>query len=183
MARINTSGHPSTLLFHGEYDEKNGRRKSLFSNTLVLPGFDALEAAKIGDPKALNTIKQTLHGRHLEGAVFYRADLRKANLAEAYLQGASFYQAKLQGAAFYNANLQGASLYQAKLQCVSLADAQLQGAWLQGAQLQGANLENTQLQGASLDGAELQACKGAPAGRIARWRRASGREFSKIDTC
>jgi hypothetical protein len=46
---ILTSFHD--LLFNGEYDEASQRRKSLFSNTLVLPRFDALEAAKIDDPK------------------------------------------------------------------------------------------------------------------------------------
>jgi hypothetical protein len=39
------------LLFNGGVDDVTRRRKSLFSNTLVLPGFDALEAAKIEDPK------------------------------------------------------------------------------------------------------------------------------------
>lgn len=34
------------LLFNGEVDDVTRRRMSLFSNTLVLPGFDALEAAK-----------------------------------------------------------------------------------------------------------------------------------------
>src|SRR5262249_44336282 len=88
------------------------RRKSLFSNTLVLPDFSALEAAKIDNPTKLNSAKQTLalYGRHLEGAVFYRADLRKAYFGDAYLQGASFYQAQLQSANFYQSKLQGANL-------------------------------------------------------------------------
>ena len=146
------------LLFHGKYDETRQRRKSLFSNTLVLPGFDALEAAKIDDPKKLDAVKQTLalHGRHLENAIFFRADLRKAYLGDAHLQGAVFYQAKLQGAWFYRAKLQGASLYQAKLQCASLDNAQLQGAWLEDAELQGAYAHEAHLQGASLKGAKLQ---------------------------
>ena len=90
------------LLFNGEVDNVTRRRKSLFSNTLVLPEFDALEAVKIDDPKKLDFVKQTLtlRGRHLEGAIFYFADLRKADLREAYLQGASLYNAKLQGAWF-----------------------------------------------------------------------------------
>ncbi|HMF07040.1 MAG TPA: hypothetical protein VKE72_08535, partial [Methylocella sp.] len=60
------------LLFNGEVDRLRRRRKSLFSNTLVLPEFDALEAAKIDDPKKLPGVKHTLglRGRHLESAVF-----------------------------------------------------------------------------------------------------------------
>jgi hypothetical protein len=48
------------------------RRKSLFSNTLVLPSFGALEAAKIDDPKKLDngsfkhSFSLVLRGRHLE---------------------------------------------------------------------------------------------------------------------
>jgi hypothetical protein len=45
---ISTSFHD--LLFNGAVEDVTRRRKSLFSNTLVLPAFDALEAAKIDDP-------------------------------------------------------------------------------------------------------------------------------------
>jgi hypothetical protein len=48
------------LLFNGEVDRVTRRRKSLFSNTLVLPGLDALEAARIDDTKKLGSVKQTL---------------------------------------------------------------------------------------------------------------------------
>jgi hypothetical protein len=146
------------LLFNGRYDETSQRRISLFSNTLVLPEFDAPEAVKIGDPKKLAAAKQSLvlRGRHLEGAVFRGANLRMVILENAHLEGAILYQAQLQGAGFYNANLQGASLYQAKLQCASFDSAHLQGAWLEGAELQGARLAAAQLQGASLASAKLQ---------------------------
>jgi hypothetical protein len=75
------------LLFNGEVDDISRRRISLFSNTRVLPDFDALEAAKIDE---LDSVKRTLilRGRHLESAVFYHADLRKADLQGAYLQNA-----------------------------------------------------------------------------------------------
>jgi uncharacterized protein YjbI with pentapeptide repeats len=136
------------VLFNGEVDDVTRRRKSLFSNTLVLPGFDALEAARIDDPKKLDSVKHTLslRGRHLEGAVFNGADLRKADLEGAQLQGAALDHADLQGARLDRAMLQGASLN----------SAQLDGAWLDGAQLQGASLRSAQLQGASLYGAQLQ---------------------------
>ncbi|MGQ0445412.1 MAG: pentapeptide repeat-containing protein [Beijerinckiaceae bacterium] len=145
------------LLFNGAVDNVTRRRRSLFSNTLILPEFDALEAVKIDDQK-LGSVKQTLslRGRHLEGAIFYFADLRKADLREAYLQGASLFNAKLQGTWFYQAQLQGADLSQAKLLGASLDNAWLQGASLEKAELQGALVNNARLQGAKLDKAQLQ---------------------------
>jgi uncharacterized protein YjbI with pentapeptide repeats len=165
-------------LFSGQVDDFTRRRKSFFSNTLVLPGFDAVEAAKIDDPKKLDSVKQTLilRGRHLESADFYKADLRKADLEGAQLQdailssvqlqgaslkstqlqGAGLFYAELQGALLEQAQLQGALLEQAQLQGASLNNAQLMGAVLNLAQLQGTSLENAQLQGALLDGARLQ---------------------------
>jgi uncharacterized protein YjbI with pentapeptide repeats len=165
-------------LFNGDIDNMTRRRKSLFSNTLVLPHFDVLEAAKIDDPNKLDSVKYSmvLRGRHLESAVFDNADLRKvdltdaqlwgarldsarlqgASLESAQLQGASLRLARLQGASLKSAQLQGASLYQAQLPGAVLFGAELQGASLYGAQLQGASLEFAQLQGAALDGAELE---------------------------
>jgi uncharacterized protein YjbI with pentapeptide repeats len=147
------------LLFNGDVDDVTRRRKSLFSNTLVLPAFDALKAAKIDDPKKLDSINRDiliLRGRHLESAVFSGADLRHVDMAGARLQGASLFVAQLQGAWLLDAQLQGASLKDAQLQGASFGGAQLQGASLDGAQLQGAWLSSAQLQGASLKGAQLQ---------------------------
>jgi len=163
LGAVNDEGNPiptslHDLLFNGAVDTVTRRRKSLFSNTLVLPGFDALDSKGIDDQKKLDWAKRTLvlRGRQLEGAVFTGADLRKAGLRGAQLRGASLSDAQLQGASLMEAQLQGASLKGAQLQGAWLEGAQLQGAWLQGAQLQGANLFDAQLQGASLDGAELQ---------------------------
>jgi uncharacterized protein YjbI with pentapeptide repeats len=146
------------LLFNGDVDAVTRRRKSLFSNTLVLPAFDALEAAKIDDPKKLDSVTHTLvlRGRHLESAVFESADLRKADLAYAHLHDASLRDAQLQRASLDYAQLQDASLDQAQLQGASLDQAQLQGASLDHAQLQGASLREPQLEGASLRQAQLQ---------------------------
>jgi uncharacterized protein YjbI with pentapeptide repeats len=146
------------LLFNGKVDDMTRRRKSFFSNTLVLPAFDALEAKAIENKHKLDWTKHTLvlRGRHLESAIFDRADLRKADLESAQLQGASFYGAQLQGASLDNAHLQGASLDNAPRQGASLDNARLQGASLVRAQLQGASLDNARLQGAALDFAQLQ---------------------------
>ncbi|MDQ6867023.1 MAG: pentapeptide repeat-containing protein [Pseudomonadota bacterium] len=146
------------LLFNGKVDGVTLRRKSLFSNTLVLPGFDALQAAHIDDPKKLDSVEYTLSllRRHFESAVFAGANLRKVDMTGAQLQGASLDSAQLQGAQLWQAQLQHASLGFAQLQRASLKGAQLQGASLNRARLQGASLENAQLQGASLKGAQLQ---------------------------
>jgi uncharacterized protein YjbI with pentapeptide repeats len=145
------------LLVNCPYDPKNQRRRSLFSNTLVLPSFNALEAAKVEDSK-LDPFEYTFTRKngHFEGAIFQGADLRKINLENAYLQGASLLQAKLQGAQLYKANLKGADLNQARLQGASLDNAQLQGAKMDGVYLQGAWALKANLMGASLSGAQLQ---------------------------
>jgi len=146
------------VLFHGKVDQTTLRRKSHFSDTLVIVDFDALEAAKIADPEKLDAVKQTLilRGLNLEGAVFLNADLRKVDLTKAQLQGASLAGAQLQGAILDSAQLQGATLDWAKLQGANLNNAKLQGANLNNAKLQGAILSTAELQGATLDSAELQ---------------------------
>jgi uncharacterized protein YjbI with pentapeptide repeats len=146
------------LLFAGEVDYTTRRRKSLFSNTLVLPGFNLYEALKIDDPKKLAWKEHLfdLRARHLEKAVLTVADLTNADLTGAQLQGASLSRAHLQGATLDGAQLRGASLSDAQLQGASLVWAHLQGASLVLAQLQGAGLWLAQLQGTSLEGAYLQ---------------------------
>jgi hypothetical protein len=120
------------LLFAGEVDGITRRRKSLFSNTLVLPGFNLYEALKIDDPKKLAWKEHLfdLRGRHLEEAVLNGADLTKADLTGAQLTGASLNGARLQGASLVRAWLQGAWLFLAQLQGTSLIEANLQGASL-----------------------------------------------------
>jgi Pentapeptide repeats (8 copies) len=138
------------LLFNGQIDNVTRRRKSLFSSTLVLPWFDALEATKIADHKTLDSVKHTLvlRGRYLESADFNYADFRKVDLTGAQLEYAWFIETSLQGASLGKVQLQGASLIGAQLQGARLDDAQLQSAWLDDAQLQGASLGKAQLQGA-----------------------------------
>jgi uncharacterized protein YjbI with pentapeptide repeats len=146
------------LLFAGEVDNTTRKRKSLFSNTLVLPGFSIYEALKIDDPKKLawKDYLIDLRGRHLEQAIFDGANLTKADLTLAVLRGASLLFAQMQGASLDAAQLQGASLTRAQLQGARLFGAQLQGASLNSAQLQGAELSSAQLQGAVLAFAQLQ---------------------------
>jgi uncharacterized protein YjbI with pentapeptide repeats len=144
-------------LFAGKIDDITRRRKSLFSNTLVLPGFDIYEALKIDDPTKLDWKAHLvdLRGRHLERAVFDAANLAKVDLSGAYLEGASLDNAQLQGASLASARLQGASLLWTGLQSASLAQAQLQGASLSFTQFQGASLRQAQFQGAFLEGVQF----------------------------
>lgn len=146
------------LLFAGEVDPTTRRRKSLFSNTLVLPGFNLYDALKIDDPKKLAWKEHLfdLRGRHLEQAVLFDANLTKADLNGAQLQGAVLDGAQLQGASLDDVHLQGASLDDAQLEGASLYEAQLQGASLLYAHLQGASLDAAKLQGAYLHHANLQ---------------------------
>jgi uncharacterized protein YjbI with pentapeptide repeats len=162
------------ILFHGKVDQTTLRRKSYFSDTLVIAYFDALAADKIADPKKLDAVKQTLNlrGLNLEGAVFLKADLRKVDLRDAQLQGASLAGAQLQGAILDGAQLQGATLDWAKLQGANLNNAKLQGANLDNASLQGATLSTAELQGASLHLAELQ-------GASLKGAKLQGAEFQK----
>jgi uncharacterized protein YjbI with pentapeptide repeats len=146
----------------GTVKEVTLHRTSWFSNTLVLPALDALEAKAIDDQKKLDWIKHTLvlHGRRLEGAVFARADLRKVDFEGAQLQGALFDYANLQEASLDRAEMHGASLKYALLQGASLDgtnlwDASLNNAHLQGALLAHADLRYADLRAANLQGASL----------------------------
>jgi uncharacterized protein YjbI with pentapeptide repeats len=96
------------LLFAGEVDDATRRRKSLFSNTLVLPEFNFYEALKIDDPKKLAWKEHLfdLRARHLEQAVLDGSDLTKADLTWSYLQGASLRGVRLQGSSLEDAHLQ-----------------------------------------------------------------------------
>ncbi len=146
------------LLVAGEVDFASRKPKSLWSNRLVLPGFDAIDHTKFDSEAKIEALPETisLRARHLEGAVLIDAVLRKADFTAAQLQGASFFGAQLQGASLDGAHLQGASLDGAHLQGAFLANAQLQGASFFGAHLQGASLFAAHLQGASFFAAQLQ---------------------------
>lgn len=105
---------------------------------------------KIGTKKLQEIIES--HGKWLkfeDGG--QRANLRGADLRDAYLQGTH-----LRGAYLQNANLQGAHLRDAHLQCADLRGAHLQGANLQCADLRGAYLQCADLRGANLRDAYLR---------------------------
>jgi uncharacterized protein YjbI with pentapeptide repeats len=155
------------LLFAGNVDLVTGKRMSLWSNTLVLPNIDVIDHTKFDTEAKVAALPQTLslRGRHLEGAAFILADLRKvdftaARLRDAFLLGADLRNTKFEcsssGTQLDCPDLQGADLFGAKLQGVSLDRAQLTRAILIRAQMQGASLRKAQLQGAQLQGAWLQ---------------------------
>ena len=79
------------LLVAGEVDFAAQKPKSLWSNRLVLPGFDAIDHAKFDTEAKIGAASQTvsLRSRHLEGAVLIGAVLRKTDFTAAYLERAA----------------------------------------------------------------------------------------------
>jgi hypothetical protein len=150
------------LLFAGDVDLATGKRVSLLSNSLVLPNIDLIDHTKFDTEAKIAALPQTLslRGRHLEGAVFVLADLRKADFTAARLRDANLSFADLRNTKFgcipACPDLRGATLFGANLQGVSLDGAQLTRAILLRAQMQGVSLRKAQLQGASLQGARLE---------------------------
>ena len=133
------------LLFAEDVDFVARKPKSLFlwSNVLVLPGFDAIDHTKFDSEAKIEAASQTLslRGRHLEGAVLIGASLRKADFTGARLQGAQFSKSDLRGA---------------KLDCPDMRDTQ-ECAQLQHAMFLYANLQEASLAGANLHEASFLA--------------------------
>ena len=84
-----------------------------------------------------------------------KADLRGANLSDAYLRDANLSGANLRYANLSDADLRGVNLLGAILIGTGLSDADLRGAYLSGANLRNAYLRSTDLSGAYLRGANL----------------------------
>jgi uncharacterized protein YjbI with pentapeptide repeats len=146
------------LLVVGSVDFSARSPTSLWSNRIVLPGFDVIDHSKFDTEGKIAALPATasLRGRHLEWAELTGAILRKADFTGASLQGAVLTGAQLQGAVLDGAQLQGAMLFLAQLQGASLKGAGLQGASLDSAHLQGASLDGANLQGASMNSVQLQ---------------------------
>jgi hypothetical protein len=143
---------PYKLLFLGEIDEVTASRKSLWSNTLVLPDVDFV------DDTTLDTMDRTLslRGRDLRRAVLVRTDLRKADFTGAVLDDADLSGGRFDQAYFYCAKKDSpkcTSLLNAKLDEASLRGAKFHNAHLEGASLKGAKLELADLNGAHLQAA------------------------------
>jgi hypothetical protein len=125
-------------LVAGEVDFAARKPKSLWSNRLVLPGFDAIDHIKLDTEAKIAAATETvsLRARHLEGAMLIGAILRKADFAAAYLQRADLTTADLRDANF--ACTGGAESHSGlSVRVGDNACTQLQGANLAGAQLQG----------------------------------------------
>jgi uncharacterized protein YjbI with pentapeptide repeats len=167
-----------SALIAGDVDFASQKPTSLWSNRLVLPGFNAGTGA---EPPRLS-----LRGRNLEGAVLIGADLRHADLTAAQLanarlddadlrevsfgcatdasaagahcaslSGASFVRARLDHAALSGADLQGADLSEALADSADLSRARLSNATLFRGSLRSANLDGAVLSGAVLDNTNL----------------------------
>jgi uncharacterized protein YjbI with pentapeptide repeats len=129
-----------------------------WSNTLVLPGLDVVDHAKLDSEAKIAALRETvsLKGRDLRGAMLYGASLRKVDFTAADLRGAFLLRAELQQSNLAGARLVGAVLDGAQLQGADLRGAHLQGAMLNLADLEGASLEGARLEEASLEFAHLQ---------------------------
>jgi hypothetical protein len=105
------------LLVAGEVDVDARKPRSLWSNRLVLPGFDVIDHTKFDNEAKIEALPETvsLRARHLELAVLIGATLRKADFTAAQLHGAQLLGSDLRKAQFVKAQLQGASLFFAKL--------------------------------------------------------------------
>jgi hypothetical protein len=97
-----------------------------------------------------NGTRADLRGANLRGA-----DLEDAYLRDAYLRGADLGDANLRGANLRGADLGDANLRGANLRGADLGDAYLRGANLRGADLGDAYLRDANLRGANLRGADL----------------------------
>jgi uncharacterized protein YjbI with pentapeptide repeats len=141
------------LLVAGYFNLVTDSPKSLCSNVLVLPDFKAGDRVKFDAESkiSIGSDALSLRGRDLQGAVFIRAHLDKADFTGAQLQGATF---------------NGADLREAKFKCDSAGDerkcAELQGASLDFAQLQGVLLDDAELRTTSLIGIFVWRARGAP---------------------
>ena len=87
------------LLVAGDVDFAARKPKSLWSNRLVLPGFDAIDHAKFDSEAKIEGVSETvsLRARRLEGAVLINATLRKADFTAAHLQSAQLDDFRLAG--------------------------------------------------------------------------------------
>ena len=92
-----------------------------------------------------DTLPSIKLGLAVKVAVKARANLTRANLADAYLAGANLTEANLTDTYLTDANLTGANLARANLADAYLAGANLTRAYLTGANLTGANLTGANL--------------------------------------
>jgi uncharacterized protein YjbI with pentapeptide repeats len=169
-----------TWLVAGPVDFRTRKPRSLFSNRIVLPGFDVVANANFDSDAKIEAVSETVSFRHrdLRGAVLIGAKMRKvvltaANLQDANLEGADLRETRLDCApseetkmdALRNrrvnpdadcANAKGGSFNLAQLQGATLSGARLQGASFIKANLASAYLSYAQLQGATFWMASMQ---------------------------
>lgn len=88
------------LLVAGKVDHAARKPRSLWSNRLVLPGFDVIDRTKFDTVAKIEALPETisLRKRNLEGAVLIGAKLRKADLTAANMKDAELRGIDLRGA-------------------------------------------------------------------------------------
>ena len=111
---------------------------------------------KASKRRDIRKILQYMGAKRLEGAKFYKIDLREAHLEDANLRQAYLAKADLRGAYLEGANLRDARLEEANLIRAHLKGADLWQAYLEGADLRHSNLEDADLWDAVLLEADLR---------------------------
>lgn len=145
-----------TWLVEGDVDPLDRTLNSVWSNRLVLAGFDIVDHVKLDDSKlAAMPIMGSLRGRDLSGAVLIGANLPKVDFTGAILDGADFTSANLQEAKFTCADITESVPIIGK-RCAEFVGANFSSADLKYSDFTLAHLENAVFDRADLSGAELR---------------------------
>ncbi len=145
-----------TLSALGELDENRKGLLLKFLNEANLITQDKRVISLVdANLRGANLSEAYLIGANLRGANLSEANLRGANLRGASLSGTNLIRASLSGANLSEASLSGASLSGVNLSGVNLSQASLSGVNLSGVNLNGANLSRANLSGTNLSGANL----------------------------
>lgn len=117
----------------------------------------AVEDNRLSRDRLFNYRQAPPKDRDLSGMNMRKYDMAMAYLAGADLRKSDLSEANLTSSGLYGADLREANLFKAVLVDADIARADLRGADLRGANLRGAKLQGSKLKGALLQGADLRA--------------------------
>lgn len=117
----------------------------------------AVEDNRLSRDRLFNYRQAPPKDRDLSGLNMRKYDMAMAYLAGADLRKSDLSEANLTSSGLYGADLREANLFKAVLVDADIARADLRGADLRGANLRGAKLQGSKLKGALLQGADLRA--------------------------
>ncbi len=96
-----------------------------------------------------------LRGAQMQGANLIEAQMERANLSGAQMEGADLSAAQMEGADLRGAQMEGAVLIQAHMKGALLIQAKMEAADLFGAQMEGTDLFQARMDGADLRRAQM----------------------------